>query len=69
LTRIRSGAAAAMLSIPCSIDANETDSSTAVIPAVIDAANDDVATADLVRVDVTAAGTDAKGLIVTMVFQ
>lgn len=57
-----------MLSIALTIDASETDSSTAATPAVIDAANDDVATGDLLRIDVDVAGTGTKGLIVELQF-
>lgn len=58
-----------MLSTRITIDANETDSSTADTAAVIDAAHDDVATADLLRVDIDVAGTGTKGLIVSLMFQ
>lgn len=58
-----------MLSTKITIDANETDSSTAAAAAVIDGANDDVATADELRIDVDVAGTGTKGLIVEMQFQ
>jgi len=62
--------AADMLSTVITIDSTETDSSTAATPAVIDAANDDVATADMIRIDVDAVSTTAaKGLLVTCVFQ
>ena len=37
--------------------------------ATIDAANDDVATGDILRVDVDAAGTSAEGLIVALTFE
>jgi hypothetical protein len=58
-----------MLTTKITIDANEKDSSTAAAAAAIDAANDDVATGDELRVDVDVAGTGAKGLIVEMQFQ
>jgi hypothetical protein len=58
-----------MLSTKLTIDASETDSSTAATPAVIDGAHDDVATADLLRIDIDVAGTGAKGLMVEMQFQ
>lgn len=58
-----------MLSTKLTIDASETDSAAATTPAVIDAAHDDVATADLLRIDCDVAGTGAKGLIVTLTFQ
>jgi hypothetical protein len=58
-----------MLSTKLTIDASETDSSTATTPAVIDAANDGIATANLLRIDVDVAGTGTKGLMVTLTFQ
>ena len=62
--------AADMLSTKLTVDSGETDSSTAATPAVIDAANDDVATADLLRVDVDAVSTTAaKGLIINLEFR
>ena len=61
--------AADMLTTLITIDANETDSSTAAAAAVIDAANDDVATADMLRIDIDVSGTGTKGLMVEMTFQ
>lgn len=58
-----------MLSTKLTIDASETDSSTAATAAVIDTAHDDVATADMLRIDIDVAGTGAKGLIVQMQFR
>ena len=58
-----------MLSTKLTIDANETDSSGAAAAAVIDTAHDDVATGDMLRIDVDVAGTGAKGLMVEMQFQ
>lgn len=58
-----------MLSTALTVDANEYDSKDATAAAVIDTANDDVATGDLIRVDVDVAGTGTKGLIVTLTFQ
>lgn len=58
-----------MLSTRITIDASEKDSSTAATPAVIDTANDDVATGDELRVDVDVAGTGTKGLIVMLTFE
>lgn len=60
--------AADMLTTKLTIDASETDSSTAATAAVIDTGNDDVATGDMLRIDVDVAGTGAKGLIVEMQF-
>jgi hypothetical protein len=58
-----------MLSTKLTIDSGETGSDTAATPAVIDTANDDVATNDLLRVDVDAISTTApKGLLVTLEF-
>ena len=58
-----------MLSTKITIDANETTSYTAATPPVIDAARDDVATGDRIRVDCDVAGTGAKGLSVILTFQ
>lgn len=63
--------AADMLSTRISIDTTpETGSDTAEAPAVIDTNNDDVATNDLLRIDIdTIHTTAAKGLVVTLQFQ
>lgn len=63
--------AADMLSTKITIDTAETSSRTAAAAPVIDAANDDVADGDVLRVDVDAihSGTAAQGLIVELVFQ
>ena len=59
-----------MLTTKLTIDTGETLSDNAATPAVIDTANDDVATNDLLRIDVDAIHTTAaKGLIVTLTFQ
>ncbi len=59
-----------MLSTVITIDSTETGSDTAATPAVIDTANDDVATNDLLRIDVDAVSTTApKGLIITLEFR
>lgn len=58
-----------MLTTKLTIDASETDSSTAATAAVIDAANDDVATGNQLYIDIDVAGTGAKGLIVEMQFR
>lgn len=58
-----------MLSTRITIDATEYDSKDATTAPIIDTANDDVLTGDLIRVDVDVAGTGTKGLIVTMSFQ
>lgn len=68
IRRVRAGSPVDMLSTPITIDASETDSTTATAP-VIDTANDDVQTADQIYVDVDAAGSGAKGLFVSLTFQ
>jgi hypothetical protein len=57
-----------MLSTKISIDASEFTSYTAATAPVIDGAHDDVATGDLISVDVDVAGTGAKGLGVILSF-
>ncbi len=57
-----------MLSTKITIDASEFTSYTATTAAVIDTGNDDVATGDLIAVDVDVAGTGAKGLGVILGF-
>lgn len=59
-----------MLSTKLTIDSTETDSSTAATAAVINASYDDVATGDILCIDVDAvhSGTAAKGLYVEMRF-
>lgn len=63
--------AADMLTTKLTIDEDETDSSTALTAAVIDTANDDVATGDQIRIDVDAvtSSTAPKGLYVELTFQ
>lgn len=68
LRRVRSGSPADMLSTKLTIDVSETDSATAAAAAVIDTANDDVATGDQIFVDIDVAGTGAKGLFVSLTF-
>lgn len=58
-----------ILSTKLTIDASETDSKDATAAAVIDASKDDVATGDMLRIDIDVAGTGAKGLMVEMQFQ
>lgn len=60
--------AADMLSTRITIDASEPTSYTAAAAPVIDTGNDDVATGDLIAVDVDVAGTGAKGLGVILTF-
>lgn len=58
-----------MLSTPITIDSGETDSATAATPAAINAGADDVATGDVLRIDVDAVSTTApQGLVVTLTF-
>ncbi len=58
-----------MLSTRITIDATEYDSKDASAAAAIDTSNDDVATGDLVRVDIDVAGTSTAGLFVTLEFR
>ena len=64
VARIRGGTPVDVLSTAVTVDATELTSYTAVTPPVVDTANDDLATGDLLRVDVDVAGTGAKGLMV-----
>jgi hypothetical protein len=57
-----------MLSTRLTIDDGETGSDTAATPAVINTSNDDVASYDLLRIDIDAANS-AVGLIVQLVFE
>lgn len=64
-----SGTVVDMLSTNLTIDSGENDSATAAAAAVIDTANDDVTTGQIIRVDVDAVSTTPpKGLIVNMEF-
>ena len=56
-----------MLSTPITIDLNEKDSSTAATAPVI-SGNNEVSTADVIRVDVDAVATNTLGLEVRVVF-
>ena len=58
-----------MLSTAVSVDATEYDSSDATTPAVIDAANDDVVTGDILQIDVDTAGTGTKGCEIGLEFR
>lgn len=66
--QIRKVGIADMLTTKCTIDAGELNSKDAATPAVIDAANDDVAWGDHISIDVDAAGTGAMGLGVMLTF-
>lgn len=68
IRRERSGSAVDMLSTSITIDASEKTSYTAATAPAINASNDDVATGDLIYIDVDGAGTGAKGLGVVLVF-
>ena len=58
-----------MLSTAITIDASEYTSLTAATAPVINTSYDDVATGDLIAIDVDGAGTGAKGLGVILSFQ
>ncbi len=59
-----------MLSSNITIDSGENDTATAAAAAVIDTANDDVTTGQVLRIDVDAVSIiPATGLIVTLEFQ
>lgn len=58
-----------MLSTRITIDANEKTSYTAAAAPVINGSADDVATGDILRIDVDVAGTGTKGLMVLLTFQ
>lgn len=68
IRRLRNGTAVNMLSTVISIDASEYDSTTAASQAVINTANDDVQTGDMLHIDVTGAGTGVRGLVVSFGF-
>jgi parallel beta-helix repeat protein len=70
ISRRRSGSWVDVLSTKLTIDSTEEDSSTAAVPAVINASNDDVLIYDLLRVDVDAIHTTpAEGLCVNLRFR
>jgi len=65
IARIRSGTPADVLSTKLTIDSGETTSDTADAAAVINTSNDDLATDDILRVDVDAvSGTAPEGLFI-----
>ena len=66
LRRNRAGTDADMLSTAITIDANEVSSSTAATAAVIDTANDDLATGDRVFFDLDGVGTGSRGHLATL---
>lgn len=64
-----SGAVADMLSTNLTIDTGESKTSTAAAAAAINAANDDVDTDEVIRVDVDAVHTTpAQGLVLILIF-
>jgi hypothetical protein len=70
IARVRSGTPADVLSTKVTIDSTEQGSDTAASAAVINTSNDDVATNDVLRVDVDALSTTKpRGLIVTIGFE
>lgn len=69
LRRERSGSAVDMLSTNITIDTNEKTSYTAATPPSINGANDDVATGDIIYVDLDVVGTGAMGHGVVLSFR
>lgn len=70
LRRVRSGSAVDMLSTKITIDSTETSTTTAATAAVINTSNDDVATGDIIYLDVDAVQTTkAKGGAVGLEFR
>lgn len=61
IVRVRSGTPVDVLSTKLTVDEDEYSSNDAATPAVIDAANDDVATEDLYRVDIDAVPSTTPG--------
>jgi hypothetical protein len=57
-----------MLSTPITIDVSEFTSYTSAIPSVVNPANGNVATGNLIAIDVSVAGTGAKGLGIILTF-
>lgn len=58
-----------ILTTPCTIDENETSSLTADTAAAIDTTKDDIATGDIIAIDVDIEGTGTKGLKVVLTFK
>jgi hypothetical protein len=69
IARIRGANTNDMLSTRITIDASELTSYTAATAPVIDGTYDDVATGDLLRIDVDVTGTGTKGLDIHLGFQ
>lgn len=68
MRRVRAGVSVDMLSTAITIDANETDSSTAATAAVINASNRTVQTADQIHFDITSVSSGALGVFVSFTF-
>lgn len=68
IRRVRAGVSVDMLSTAITIDANETDSSTAATAAVINASNRVVQTADQIHFDITSVSSGAVGVFVSFTF-
>jgi hypothetical protein len=65
-----SGTVADMLSTKLTIDSGENATTTAAAAAAINASNDDIATGQILRVDVDAVSTTApKGLVINLIFE
>lgn len=58
-----------MLSTRITIDDTEIDTGTAAAAAVIDTGNDDIASGDIIHVDIDDPGSGAKGLLVQLIFR
>jgi len=68
IRRVRAGVSVNMLSTQITIDANETDSSTAATPAVINSANRSVQTGDQIHFDITSVSSGSVGVFVSFTF-
>lgn len=68
IARTRSGATVDVLSTKITIDSGETSSATAATAPVINASNDDLASRDILRVDVDVSGTSTLYSVVTLGF-
>lgn len=69
MRRVRAGVSVDMLTTEITIDEGEYDSVSATAARVINTANDDVQAGDHIHFDVTQAGTDALGLVISFTFQ
>lgn len=68
IRRVRAGASVNMLSTELTIDANETDSSTAATASAIESTNRVVLTGDQIHFDITSVSTGSVGLFVSFTF-